>query len=121
MHECLFIVEIKLPNSKGFACQSLWEAEGETELLQGNGNLLLGGWGGSHCTVGRAVGPRFHINVALPSCSQKIVLKMRPSYPVRRPMWEIKGYNVRAWDRSAKICQQFGQGSTEAGIELPVK
>lgn len=121
MHECLFIVKIKPPNSKGFAFRSLWEVDGETELLQGNVNLLLGGWRGSCCTVGRAVGPRFHISITLPSCSQKIVLKMRPSCPLRRVMWEIKGYNVRAWDRSAKNCQQFGQGSTEAGIELPVK
>lgn len=36
-------------------------------------------------------------------------------------MWEIKGYNVRAQGCSEKIGQQFGQGSTEAGIELAVK
>lgn len=71
--------------------------------------------------MGQAVGKCFHINIALASCSHRVVLKMRPSYPLRRIMWEIKGYNVRAQGCSEKIGQQFGQGSTEAGIELAVK
>lgn len=114
--ERLLIVEIKLPNSKGFAFQSLWEVEGETASPQerectagGQGRLLL--HHGARC---------FHLSVALPSFSQKIVLKMRPSYPLRTVMWEIKG-NVKAGDHSAKVCQQFGRGNTEAGIKFPVK
>ena len=108
MHECLFIVKIKPSNSKGFAFQSLWEVEGKTELLQGNVNLLPGGWGGSCCTVRQAVGQFFHISIALSSYSQRTVLKMRPSYPLGRVMWNIEGYNVRAWDHSAKTCHQCG-------------
>lgn len=55
VHDCLFIVEIKLPSSKDFAFQRLWEVLGETELLHRNVNVLLGRRGGSCCTVGQTV------------------------------------------------------------------
>lgn len=68
MHGCIFIVKIKLPNSKGFTFQSLWEEEGETELLQGNMHLLPEGWGGSSCMCGagcRAVFSHKHCSLFL--------------------------------------------------------